>query len=103
MEVILLQAASDQPIDISRGRKRINGLQKEMSLRQAQPHFAGCDNIPNNAIWEKQRESGRSMRVGFELHFDNYNIKNTSKKRDIRSGWAQQPPLSHQSWRTKTI
>lgn len=32
--------------------------------RETQAHFAGCDNIPNNAIREKEPESGRSMKLG---------------------------------------
>lgn len=39
--------------------------------KRDQLHFADCNNIPNNAISKKEEESGKSVRSGFELHFDN--------------------------------
>lgn len=56
-------------------------------LERDQPHFPDCNNIPNNAISKKEEESGKSVRIGFELHFDNLNTnKNPSKTRDTGSG-----------------
>lgn len=39
--------------------------------RETQPYFSDCDNIPNNATREKEEQSGKSVRIGCELHFDN--------------------------------
>lgn len=70
--MILLQAAAGQAIDISWGQKRTNGLQKQVSPRERpSPIFSDCDNIPNNATREKEEQSGKSVRIGCELHFDN--------------------------------
>lgn len=45
-------------------RTEENQLSSEIDVpnKETQPHFAGCDNIPNNAIWEKEWESRRSRR-----------------------------------------
>lgn len=48
-----------------------NQWSSETDPRETQPHLSDCDNNNNNTIREKEEESGKSVRICCDLHFDN--------------------------------